>query len=202
METDETWTSDEYGPSHEGRVGVRLEDGTVPKPVYFDSASGSSGWDVSHWSVYDGITTYLPRPKAHTLVAECSCGWTGTPRPIDWEAAGDAPLREHGLDTAEECEHDWDTHIEAVGDTTITLPAELKALLQAVTAAIEELGQDSPPAALKAARTLEVIAQRTAHAPAHEARHQDPEVVAAALGLSVDATRSLLARYGGWPSWT
>ncbi|MFJ8164195.1 hypothetical protein ACIRBY_25170 [Streptomyces sp. NPDC096136] len=40
MKMDETWTSDEFGTSHEGRGGVLLADGTAPKPVCFDSASG------------------------------------------------------------------------------------------------------------------------------------------------------------------
>ncbi|MFD5890569.1 hypothetical protein ACFWHQ_31985 [Streptomyces sp. NPDC060334] len=197
METDETWTSDEYGRSHEGRVGVLLDDGTVPKPVYFDSASGSSGWEVSHWSVYDGAGTYLTRPKADVLRAECSCGWTGTRHTVDWTTVGEAPFHESGLRTAERCEEDWDTHIRDVAGTTIPLPAELEALFQTVTAAIENLAQDSPTAALKAARTLELIAQRTAHWPAHDARDHDPQTVAADLGLSVDATRALLARFGG-----
>ncbi|MER6394275.1 hypothetical protein ABT236_38210 [Streptomyces sp. NPDC001523] len=88
----------------------------------------------------------------------------------------------------------------AVATATIPLPAELEALFQTVTAAIENLAQDSPTAALKAVRALEVIAQRTAHWPAHDARGQDPQTVAADLGLSVDATRGLLARFGGWHS--
>ncbi|MFD9535302.1 hypothetical protein [Streptomyces sp. NPDC060010] len=48
VEKDETWTSDEYGRSHEGRAGVLLDEGTAPKQVYFDSNSGSSGWEVRH----------------------------------------------------------------------------------------------------------------------------------------------------------
>ncbi|MER5778460.1 hypothetical protein ABT144_30105 [Streptomyces sp. NPDC002039] len=198
METDETWTSDEYGRSHEGRVGVLLDDGSVPKPVYFDSASGSSGWEVSHWSVYDGAGTYQPRPKAHLLRAECSCGWTGPRHTVDWTTAGELPFHESGLRTAERCEEDWDAHIRDVATATIPLPAELEALFQSVTTAIENLARDSPTAAIKAARTLELIAQRTAHWPAHDARDQDPQRVAADLGLSVDATRALLARFGGW----
>ncbi|WP_329438722.1 hypothetical protein OG906_34365 [Streptomyces sp. NBC_01426] len=198
MEKDETWTSDEYGRSHEGRVGVLLDDGSVPKPVYFDSASGSSGCEVRHWSVYDGAGTYLPRPRADVLRAECSCGWTGAPHAVDWATAGDPPFHESGLPTAEQCEEDWDSHLRDVAGTTIPLPAELEALFQTVTAAIENLAQDSPTAALKAARTLELIAQRTAHWPAQDARAQDLRTVAADLGLSVDATRGLLARFGGW----
>ncbi|GAA3272344.1 hypothetical protein GCM10010493_57390 [Streptomyces lavendulae subsp. grasserius] len=198
VDRDVTWTSEEYGRSHEGRVGVLLEDGTVPKPVCIDSNSGASGWEVRHWSVYDGAATYVPRPRAHVLHAECSCGWTGTRHTVDWTAAADLAFRESGLATAEQCEEDWDTHITAVGNTTVPLPAELEELLQAVAAAIEHLGRDAPTAALKAARSLELIAQRTAYWPARDARDHELENVAAALGLNLDDTRGLLARYGRW----
>ncbi|MFJ9079456.1 hypothetical protein ACIRO3_30095 [Streptomyces sp. NPDC102278] len=128
------------------------------------------------------------------------CGWTGTQHAVDWATAGELLFHESGLPTAERCEEDWDVHIRAVANTTVPLPAELEALFHTVTAAMENLAQDSPTAALKAARTLELIAQRTAHWPAHEARDQDPQSVAADLGLSKDATRSLLACFGGWHS--
>ncbi|MFE2140843.1 hypothetical protein ACFXA3_03665, partial [Streptomyces sp. NPDC059456] len=95
------------------------------------------------------------------------------------------------------CTAAWDRHTIEVGTTTVPLPVELEALLEKVTAAIESLAHDSPTAAIKAARPLEIIAQRTAHHPAHEAHAQDIDKVAAALGLSAEATRSLLARYGG-----
>lgn len=65
--------------------------------------------------------------------------------------------------TAERCERDGDTHITAVGSTTVPLPAEPEELLPPVAAAIENLGRDAPAAALKAARSLELIAQRTAY---------------------------------------
>ncbi|RKT02152.1 hypothetical protein BX286_0016 [Streptomyces sp. 3211.6] len=198
MAKDETWTSDEYGTSHEGRVGVLLADGTVPEPVYFDSNSGGFSSKVRHWSVYDGDGPYSPRPKADVLRAECSCGWTGTRHTVDWAALGDLPFRESGLVMAAQCEKEWDGHITAVGATTIALPAELETLLDTIADAIENLAQNSPAAALKAARSLELIAQRTAHWPAHDARSQDPEEVAAALGLNVDDTEALLARFGGW----
>ncbi|MEU9417398.1 hypothetical protein [Streptomyces sp. NPDC048272] len=197
MEKDETWTSDEYGKSHEGRVGTLLADGSSPKPVYFDSNSGGFGWEVRHWSAYDG-GTHPWRPQADALQGECSCGWRGEPRTVDWTNAGDLPFREHGWETVGECQDDWDRHITAVAATTVPLPAELETLLQNVAEAIERLGQDAPTAALKAARTLELIAGRTAHGPAHDARGQDPEKVAASLGLNVGDSRALLARYGGW----
>lgn len=60
-------------------------------------ASGASGREA------------LLCPGAHVLHAECSCGWTGTRHTVDRTAAGDVPIRESGLVTAERCEKDWDT---------------------------------------------------------------------------------------------
>ncbi len=100
--------------------------------------------------------------------------------------------------TAGRCLDDWDKHTVDVGDTTVPLPDKLRSLLDNVTDAIEELAKDSPTAAVKAARTLEIMAQRTAYWPAHEASAQAPETVAAALGLNIDETRALLAHFGGW----
>ncbi|MEU8501561.1 hypothetical protein ACGFYF_40165 [Streptomyces lavendulae] len=197
VDKDEIWTSEEYGTSHEGRVGTLLEDGDSPKPVYFDSNSGGFGWEVRHWSVYDG-GTHPHRPQAHALQAQCSCGWQGEPRLVDWTTAGDLPFREHGWETAGECQDDWDRHITVVDATTVPLPPELEAQLRDIAEAIERLGQDAPTAALKAARSMELIAARTAHGAAHDARGLDPETVAAALGLNLDDSRALLARYGGW----
>ncbi|MGW6691889.1 hypothetical protein [Streptomyces sp. NPDC054961] len=193
---DETWTTDEFGKSHEGRAGVLLADGSVPKPVYFDGAS-SYGQEVRHWSVYDG-GTWPKRPQAAVLRAECACGWTGPSHPINWDEIADQPFHHAGTDIADQCIDDWDHHILNIGASTIPLPLELDTLLETVTTAIENLAQDSPTAALKAARRLELIAQRTSYAPAHEARDQDPETVAAQLGLNLDQTRSLLARFGRW----
>ncbi|MFD8148288.1 hypothetical protein [Streptomyces sp. NPDC059708] len=151
MENDETWISDEYGASHEGRVGVLLVDGTVPKPVYFASASGTDGQDISHWSVYDG-RSHPARPQAHALRAECSCGCSGDTHAMNWDAAGGYPFHESGRPTAEQCEQDWDGHISTVRDTTIPLPAELETLMRSVSDGIERLSWDSPAAAIKAAR--------------------------------------------------
>lgn len=58
----------------EGRAGVLLADGSVPKPVYLDSNSGGGGCEVCHWSVYDGAGPCTTAPKTDALHAECSCG--------------------------------------------------------------------------------------------------------------------------------
>ncbi|MFD7030215.1 hypothetical protein ACFWAR_19450 [Streptomyces sp. NPDC059917] len=165
--------------------------------MYIDSSSGGYGWEVSHWSVYDG-GAFPKRPRAHALQGECSCGWRGEPRAVDWTTAGDLPLGEYGAERAGECQDDWDRHLAAVAATTVPLPTDLDTLLQDVAATIERLGRDTPTAALKAARSLELIAARAAHGAAHDARGEDPEKVAAALGLNVGDSRALLARYGGW----
>ncbi|MEV7730111.1 hypothetical protein AB0P15_36165 [Streptomyces sp. NPDC087917] len=117
---------------------------------------------------------------------------------MDRSTVADLPWREYRWETASDCQDDWYGHVTAVADTTIPLPAELETLLQDVAAAIDRLAQDSPTAAVKAARSLEIIAQRSAHWPAQSARGLDPETRAAALGLNVEETRTLLARFGGW----
>ncbi|MFJ3176445.1 hypothetical protein ACIPJK_37580 [Streptomyces roseus] len=152
---------------------------------------------MRHWSVYDG-SAHPNRPRAHVLRAECACGWTDESHPVDWETAGGLRFREHGAETAGRCLNDWDQHTMAVATTTVPVPVELEVLLESVTAAIEDLAKESPAAAVKAARTLEIIAQRTAYWPAREAAAEDPEKVAAALGLNVEETRRLLARFGGF----
>ncbi|GLV85858.1 hypothetical protein Slala03_55470 [Streptomyces lavendulae subsp. lavendulae] len=122
------------------------------------------------------------------LHAECSCGWTGTRHTVDRIAAGDVPIRESGLVTAERCEKEWHTGTISVGNTTVPLLAEPEELLLAVAAAIENLGRDAPTTVLKAARTLGLIAEWTAYWPAYAAPVPEPR----------RHTRSFLDRYDGW----
>ncbi|CAM5287925.1 hypothetical protein SSPIM334S_06869 [Streptomyces spiroverticillatus] len=192
---DETWTTDEYGKSHEGRVGVLLPDGSVPEPVYFDGSS-TVGQMVAHWSVYDGEG--FRRPKADSLLAVCSCGWEGEARRLDWEAYGEVPMRKAALGLAEKCLLDWDRHTAQVGESTVALPGELVELLREVEHRIEHLTADTPVVTLKALRHLEVMAVRLGHGAAHNARHEPVEEVAAGLGLNVRAAKALLARFGQW----
>ncbi|MBT2453072.1 hypothetical protein J7F03_39840, partial [Streptomyces sp. ISL-43] len=74
MSRRETWTTEEFGTSHAGAVGVLLADGTVPDPVYFDSASGSGGEAVTQWSVYDGRWKHVPRAAALRAVNRSGFG--------------------------------------------------------------------------------------------------------------------------------
>ncbi|MCC9309095.1 hypothetical protein LN042_18745 [Kitasatospora sp. RB6PN24] len=198
MATRETWTTDEFGASHEGMVGVLLADGTTPGPVSFPMMSGgNSHAPISHWSVYDGSFSFVPRAQA--LRAVCSCGWTGPEHQLDWDEIGDQELAEAGGDAADACATEWDTHTAEVQRSTIPLPETITALLSQLAEEIEKLAKTSPLAALRASRQLEVTAAQTAYWPAHDARGEERlGQAAAALGLNADDTRHLLARFGRW----
>ncbi|SEE59267.1 hypothetical protein [Streptomyces sp. TLI_105] len=103
----DVWLTDEFGASHQGAVDVLLADGTVPGPVYFDTASGTGGRSVLQWSVYDGRHR---RPRAAGLCAVCSCGWAGPQHALDWDLIGGYELTEAGDGQAAACERDWDAH--------------------------------------------------------------------------------------------
>ncbi|MBT2509454.1 hypothetical protein J7I98_26970 [Streptomyces sp. ISL-98] len=193
----ETWTTEEFGPSHEGAVGVLLDDGTVPPPVFFGMNSGPGGQSVSQWSVYDGRDAYGPRAAA--LRAVCSCGWTGPERQLDWDEIGDRKLTEAAGDMAGTCTLDWDEHTAEVEQSAIPLPETVTSLLTQLQEEIEKLAKDSPLAALRAARRLEVAAVEVGYWSAHDARKgATPEQAATALGLNEDAARKLMARFGRW----
>ncbi|MGQ4351123.1 hypothetical protein [Streptomyces sp. SAS_275] len=193
----ETWTTEEFGSCHTGAVGVVLDDGTVPRPVYFDASSGGGGHAVSQWSVYDG----RPRqgPRAAALRAVCSCGWNGPEQRLDWEEIGDQDLQTAGAGAADSCMRDWDAHTVDVERSAVPLPEAVTVLLEQLEVEVEKLAKSSPLAAIRAARRLEVLAAQTAYWPARDARRDaDPGQAAAALGLDESATRALLARFGRW----
>lgn len=193
----ETWTTEEYGTSHEGAVGVLLGDGTVPDPVFFDMGSGPGGESVSQWSVYDGQFPHTPRAAA--LRAVCSCGWAGPHHPLNWDHNSDQELTEAGAGEADACLQDWDAHTTEVDRSAVPLPQTVTAALTQLEEEIEKLAQTSPLAALRAARQLEVAAARIGYWPAHDARqHTTPEQAATALGLDENAARKLMARFGRW----
>ncbi|MET7608256.1 hypothetical protein ABZS96_38765 [Streptomyces avermitilis] len=190
-----TWTTDEFGPSHAGAVGVLLADGTVPPPVYFDMSSGGGGRSVSQWNVYDGRVGQAPRAAA--LRAVCSCGWTGPEQRLDWAQIGDQELQDAGARAADICMQDWDVHTAEVERSAAALPESFTALVSQLESEIETLAKSSPLAAVRAARRLEVIAMQAAYWPAREARKDAHlEQAAAALGLDERAARHLLARFG------
>ncbi|MFB7126489.1 hypothetical protein [Kitasatospora sp. NPDC056273] len=197
----ETWTTDEFGASHEGAVGVLLPDGTVPEPAYLILTEHGAGRTTTQWNVYDGSSGL--RPRAHMLRAVCSCGWSGAARPLDWDQIGERALSEAALDLAESCEEEWDRHAAEVEESAVALPEELGELLRLLAEGIEKLGNDSPLAALRAARLLEVTAERKAYWPARDARRDlSLKETAAALGLNEDAAQELLARFGRWSPYS
>ncbi|MFJ6566468.1 hypothetical protein ACIQNU_03550 [Streptomyces sp. NPDC091292] len=196
----ETWKTEEFGASHEGAVGVLAEDGTVPRPVYFDAGSSGNIQSVSHWSVYDGQFNSV---RAASLRGVCSCGWTGTEYPLDWDEIGDEDLADAGARLAEKCTIDWDDHTEGVAAAALPLPEPVTALLEELSREIEKLTKSSPLAAVRAVRRLEVAAVEVGYWAAREVRGDaTAEEAAAALGLDEDAARSLLARLGRWSPYS
>lgn len=193
----ETWATEEFGASHEGAIGVLLADGTVPAPVVRMSNSAGSGRSVSQWNVYNGRRWHGPR--AAVLRAVCSCGWTGPEHPLDWDEIGDQDPLAADLDAPEDCSREWDEHITEVEASAIPLPDPLAALLAEVKEEIEKLAKSSPLAALRAARRLEVTAAETGYWAAYDLQEDmTVERAAAGLGLSEDAARKLVARFGRW----
>ncbi|WP_031080365.1 hypothetical protein [Streptomyces sp. NRRL S-118] len=195
MSERETWTTEEFGTSHEGAVGVLLADGTVPAPVVLDMSSGGGGQPVAQWSIYSGRIAHGPRAAA--LRAVCSCGWTGSEHPLDWDEIGEHDLAEAGAGTADRCMQDWDAHTTEVEASAVPLPETITTLLAQLEEEIEKLAKTSPLAALRAARRMEVTAAQVGYWPAHDARRETPaEQAAAALGLNESAANTLLARFG------
>ncbi|MFJ8476958.1 hypothetical protein [Kitasatospora sp. NPDC094011] len=197
----ETWTTDEFGPSHTGSVGVLLRDGTVPEPAYLMMTEHGSGLTTSQWTVYDGRSGLAP--QAHTLRAVCSCGWSGPEHPLDWERIGEQPLGEAAMEPADACEQEWDEHTVEVEKSAVAVPEDVMEQLRRLGDAVERLTKDSPLAALRAARLLEVTAERTAYWAARDARCEVSLAEAAAgLGLNEDGARHLLARFGRWSPYS
>ncbi|WP_437081899.1 hypothetical protein [Streptomyces sp. enrichment culture] len=192
----ETRTTEEFGVSHEGAVGVLLADGTVPGDVFFDMGSGSGGQAVAQWSVYDG--RFVGGPRAAALRAVCSCGWTGTERPLDWDVIGDGELAEAGAGAADACMGDWDAHTAEVEKSAVPLPEAVTGLLSELEQEIERLAKTAPLAAVRAARRLEMTAAQAGYEPAHDVLQDATagQAAAAALGLDEEAARKLLARFG------
>ncbi|MCJ0875265.1 hypothetical protein [Streptomyces sp. AP-93] len=191
---DELWKTDEFGKSHQGRVGVLLEDGTVPGPVYFDGNS-TYGHTSSFWAGYSGQPFYGPR--AELLRAVCSCGWTGTDYRLDWERIGDTPMHkdESTWSDSEKCRTDWDRHIETAEASTIAFPEEVADLLTRTSQALDRLASESPAAALKAAGRLEILARVIGYHAASAAWSMESDELGAALGITGHQAEELLDRY-------
>ncbi|MET9364450.1 hypothetical protein ABZX93_26520 [Streptomyces sp. NPDC006632] len=198
MSEQETWTTEEFGPSHTGSVGVLLADGTVPPPVHLPTNSGAGGPSVSQWSVYDGAG-FGHGPRAVALRAVCSCGWNGPEHPLDWNEIADQDFYEAGAGSADTCMRDWDTHTVDVDRSATPLPEAVDDLLTQLQDRVEKLTKTSPLAALRAARRMEVAAAEAGYWAAHGARSDATVAQAAtALGLSEHETKKVMARFGRW----
>ncbi|MEU9033371.1 hypothetical protein AB0D45_00370 [Streptomyces sp. NPDC048352] len=162
----------EFGTSHEGWVGVLLSDGTVPRPAIFDTGSGPDVHQTSHWAVYDGRFPHIPR--AATLHAVCSCGWSGPEHPLDWDTIGTRALEDAADEQADACCRDWDKHTVVVEAAAIPLPAPLTGLLDQLEAEIGKLGTSSPLAAVRAVRLLELTAREAGYEPTRCVQHDSP----------------------------
>lgn len=189
----ETWTTEEFGCSHAGSVGVLLPDGTIPPPALFDTGSGPDVHESSHWSVYDGRFPHIPRAAA--LRGVCSCGWTGPEHLLDWEAIGDQNLEDAADEQADACCQDWDDHTTAVEADTIPLPETVTSLLGQLEAEIGKLAETSPLAALRAVRRTQTVIGGAGYWAARYAQQDStPAQAAAALGLTEAAARRELDR--------
>ncbi|MGW1771462.1 hypothetical protein [Streptomyces sp. NPDC002104] len=108
-------------------------------------------------------------------------------------------LAEAGDDQADACDRDWYAHTDQVEATSVPLPETITALLAQLEEEIDKLTKTSPVAAVRAARRLEVTAERVGYWAARGvANDLDTKQAAAQLGLNEDATRRLLARLGRW----
>ncbi|RGD59473.1 hypothetical protein DR950_18230 [Kitasatospora xanthocidica] len=190
----ETWTTDEFGDSHEGAVGVLLADGTVPRPAFFPSLSQGGGHTTSQWDVYDGRHGLTPR--AHALRAVCSCGWTGPEHQVAWNGDDEQRFDEPADELAYLCEQEWDEHTTEVEKSAVAMPDDITDLIRILEDKLDKLGTESPLAAIRVVRMLELTAKRSASRPARIARYDlGIEQSAAGLGLSEDGARRLLSRF-------
>ncbi|MFF3215580.1 hypothetical protein ACFYYB_33745 [Streptomyces sp. NPDC002886] len=112
---------------------------------------------------------------------------------------GDRDLAEAGDEQADACDRDWYGHIDQVEATTVPVPETVTALLARLEEEVDKLTKTSPVAAVRAARHLEVTAERVGYWAARGAANDlDTKQAAAQLGLNEVAARKLLARFGRW----
>ncbi|MEU6671407.1 hypothetical protein [Streptomyces sp. NPDC046727] len=186
------WTTEEFGESHEGIVGAVLDDGSEPKPAYFDIGSGAEMYETSEWWAYDGN---LSRPRAAAVRASCSCGWRGPSTPVPW-----GELDEDGLEELDVSgpRRDWSEHIDTVERQTVPLPDDLAQMLSDLECKLLTLAEDAPAAALRAVTALDRLTRRAGREAAgviEEDGDQRWEALGRALGIGADRAQSLVTRY-------
>ncbi|MGW0118023.1 hypothetical protein [Streptomyces sp. NPDC003327] len=175
-----------------GKVGVLLEDGTVPGPVYIDVGSGSHVPSFADWWVYTGEGR---APLAERLRAVCACGWYGeTTYPIDWTRVSH---REPHLYDTSGPEKDWEVHTRQVTACAVPLPEDIARLLSELRERLEEIEDGDPLTALRIIAELDSIVGINGSYAARLATRKYPDrEIAAALGSTEKAVAARLRRYG------
>jgi hypothetical protein len=186
------WRDEEFGSSHDGKVGVLLADGSEPKPVYVDPGPVHG---VSDWQIYDGYeySNGYARPRAAWLRGACSCGWRGERHKIDWACIEDWP---DDVDTSGPY-GDWGQHIGEVESQAVPLPEDVKTLLEQLEDRLSTLGEDAPLAALRTVAAVERLAKRVGWQVAFDAHPDETpwDEMGKALGISGTALRARLHDY-------
>ncbi|MFI8769407.1 hypothetical protein ACIGN6_31510 [Streptomyces sp. NPDC053792] len=176
---------------HVGKVGVLLNDGSVPGPVYIDIGSGGHIPSFTDWWLYTGSGL---RPLANRMRAVCACGWSAAATyPIDWKrVAEDEP---HRYDTSGP-EQDWASHTRDVAAGTVPVPEDVARLISQLRRRLDEIEATDALTTLRIVGELDAIVETEGGYAAREARltHTDEEI-ATALGSTKKATAAQLRRY-------
>ncbi|MFE1272616.1 hypothetical protein [Streptomyces sp. NPDC058758] len=176
---------------HVGKVGVLLEDGTVPGPVYIDAGSGAYVPRFTDWWYYDGVNR---RPLADRMRAVCACGWVGEGTyPLDWKRV---PDREpHRYDTSGP-EGDWQRHTREIAAAAVPLPEDVARLISRIRERLDAIEDTDPLTALRIVGALDAVVETDGpYATRIATRRHTDEEIAAALGATEKALAARLRRY-------
>lgn len=176
---------------HVGKVGVLMEDGTVPGPVYIDIGSSGGAPGLTDWFYYDGT---WGRPRAHRMRGVCACGWASdTTYPIDWDRVPD--MEPHLYDTSAP-ERDWACHSRQVVAAAVPLPEDIARFISAIRERLDAAEDTDPLTALRIIIALDTVIEIDAAyiTRAATAKHTDKEI-ADALGSTQTALAARLRRY-------
>ncbi|MFC9729775.1 hypothetical protein ACFWGM_13680 [Streptomyces roseolus] len=172
---------------HVGKVGVLLEDGTVPGPVYIDIGSGSYVPSFTDWWYYDGVHR---RPLADRMRAVCACGWQcETTYPIDRKRV---PRREPYLYDTSAPEKDWEDHTRRINAAAVPLPEDVARLISRIRERLDDIEDTDPLTALRIVGALDAVVE--SDGPYVTRAHTDEEI-ATALGSTEKALAARLRRY-------
>lgn len=201
METDWEWTNWKFGPSHQGRSGVLLQDGTEPGPAIFDTGSGAYMHKSYRWQDYDGMFT---NPRATALRGACSCGWRGEDSyPLVWSTTDDDDEDWVEDPPTDDCSRDWNAHLEQVEARSAQVPEKLERRVAKLVRQLDDLSVVEPLTVLKVLERLErqliEVRQTAAYEVLDEQSSEEEgrswEAIATALALPVDQVEWRLYQY-------